>query len=374
MPRFLSTACLLCLLAAPASAAQPAPAAPAARQKIAVLELAARGVAGDTARSLTDVVAREVDRSGLFTTLSADDIRAMLQHLEHRQSLGCTDEACLAELGGALGVELVLSGAVGKVGETWVVSLTLLDVRRAVVIAREERTAHGAADALLVEARSAARALLRPLLAQAEGALRLECEEEGAEVYVDELMIGTTPLELRKLPGGHHALRVKKESFVVFARDVLVEPGRTVTVQARLLPSADFVERYEASARTYRALAWTFTALGAAAAGASAGLGIWNQGRLEDYRVDRRRFLEEGSGDPAELNAQADSINLVDSLTWAVGGVGLAALAGALVFWLTGDPPGRYDGIVPAGGEQTGLRLLPLAGPDGLGASLELSF
>ncbi len=353
--------------------AAPAAAGPSQRQKIAVLELSARGVEADTARSLTDVVAREVDRSGLFATLSAEDIRGMLRHLEHRQSLGCTDEACLAELGGALGVELVLSGSVGRVGETWVVSLTLLDVRRAAVVSREERTARGAADALLEEARGAARALLRPLLAAAEGVLRLECAEEGAEVYVDDLMIGTTPLGERKLPGGYHAVRVKKESFVVFARDVLVEPGATAALQARLVPSAEYVERYEARAGTFRALAWTFTCLTVAAAGTAAGLAVWNQGRLDGYREDRAAFLEQGVGEPAALNARADEINLVDAVTWAVGGVGVAALTTALALWLTGDPPGRYDDLAPSDGGAA-WRLVPSAGPEGLGASLELSF
>jgi TolB-like protein len=350
------------------------PAAAESKRKIAVLELTARGLSDDLAKSITDLVAREVDRSGLFTTISTDDVRAMLQHEENKMMLGCNDEACLAEIGGALGVELLLSGSVGKIGETFVVSLKLIDVRRAAVVSREERTVQGKADDLVSTSREAVKVLLRPLMKKAQGTLALACEEEGAEVYVDDLMIGTTPLEPRKLPGGYHALRIKKPSFVVFARDVLIEPDQATEVLVSLVPSRAFLEQYESRATTYRTLAWTLTGIAIAAAGTASGLLVWNEGRLGDYQQDRKAFLEGQDIDPEALNARAESINLVDSVTWAVGGLGLAALGAGLYFWFAGDPPGKYDRFQTEAQVQAAWLWLPMVSSDGLGVSSVLRF
>ncbi len=357
----------LCLQAGTAGAAD--------KQKIAVLELNARGLDADVARSITDVVAREVDRSGLFETLSTDDIRAMLQHEQSKMLVGCDDASCLAEIGGALGVAKLLAGNVGKIGETYVISLKLIDVRAAEVVNREERTVRGKADDLIAEARAAVKVLLRPLMKKAEGALSLACSEEGAEVYVDDLMIGTTPLPTRKLPGGYHALKVKKASFVVFAKDVLIEPGKTSRLEAVLIPSPEFIVGYEQRASTYRSLAWTFTALAVASAGAAGGLLVWNDGRLGDYRQDRKRYEEEGIGDAAALNDRADSINLVDTLSWVMGGIGVASLGTALYLWIAGDPPGRYEHLRTKTQVEAAWDISPRPVPGGgLAASFSLRF
>jgi len=285
------------------------------KRPIAVLELRSRGLDADLAASLTELIVREVDRSGLFTTISLDDIRAMLQHAENSNMLGCDDAACLAEIGGALGVELLLAGSVGRIGSTHVISMRLIDVKQSRVLVRQEKTVQGEVDDLIGASRQAVSRLLQPLMDRAAGELALTCVEEGAEVYVDDMMIGTTPLEPRTIPGGFHTIKVKKDSFIVFGRDVLVRPEQTTRLDVELIPSPDFVARYRARANTYRALAWTFTGLALAAAGTATGLLIWNDGRLGDYRQDKERYESELVGDGERLNAQADSINAVDNAT-----------------------------------------------------------
>lgn len=339
------------------------------KKKIAVLEFNSRGIPADVGASLTELVIREVDRSGLFTTISMDDIKAMLQHAEHTISLGCDDTTCLAEIGGALGVELLLAGSVGRIGQTYVISLRLIDVKRAGILSREEKTVQGQVDDLVEASRMAVKALLRPLMKKAAGQLELICEEEGAEVYVDDLMIGTTPLGKRQLPGGYHAIKVKKDRFVVFGKDVMIQPEKTIRIEVALIPSPEFVEAYESRASTGRALAWTFTAIAVAAAGAATGLFVWNEGRLGDYEQDKTRYETELVGDGYALNDRADSINMIDSVTWAVGGLAVASLGTALYFWVAGDPPGKYDHLSQETRVETSWDLTPSVGPGGAGVA-----
>ncbi len=342
------------------------------KDRIAVLGLTARGLAPDVAQSITDLVAREVDRSGLFETISMDDIKAMLQHAEKRMVLGCDDTSCLVEIGGALGVELLLAGGVGKIGQTYVISLRLIDVRRAAVLNREEKTVQGKVDDLVAASRLTVKALLRPLMKKAAGLLQLTCNEEGADVYIDDLLVGTTPLTRREVPGGYHSIKVKKDRFVVFGKDVMVEPEKTTSVKVVLIPSAGYIEKHESRASAYRALAWTMTALAVAVAGTTTGLLIWNEGRLGDYEQDRQRYEDERIGDGYALNERADSINTVDTVTWVVGGVGLVSLGTALYFWIVGDPPGKYDHLKKETRVETSWQ--PSPGPGSIGVSATIRF
>src|SRR5687768_16999194 len=93
----------------------------AERPKIAVIELTDKGVGKDLAENLTDVVTVALGRLGVFDVLSRADIERMLQFEQQRQAIGCeSDMQCLAEIGGALGVALLVSGSVGKVGSSYV--------------------------------------------------------------------------------------------------------------------------------------------------------------------------------------------------------------------------------------------------------------
>ncbi|MFN7131090.1 MAG: hypothetical protein ACK4N5_03355, partial [Myxococcales bacterium] len=65
----------------------------------------------------------------------------------------CTDNtACLAEIGGALGVDLVVSGSMGRIGETVVVTVQAFDIRKAVVARRHQERRKGRSEEVFLEA------------------------------------------------------------------------------------------------------------------------------------------------------------------------------------------------------------------------------
>ena len=337
------------------------------KKTIAVLDLKARGLEASVAENITDLVTKEVDRLGLFRTVSMEEIKRMLEHEQQKILTGCDDTSCLAEIGGALGVELLVAGGVGKLGDTYLLSLKLIDVREAKVLAREERTVSGKVEELVSVSRQAARTLLRPILEQESGTLEVSCSEEGAEVYIDDVMVGTTPLPPRKVPGGYHALKINKKRFVVYGQDVKIEPQQTTRVAVTLLPSEAFITEYKSKASTYRTLAWVFTGVAVAAAGSATGLFVWNDGRLDDFNQDK----QDPAHDPAEMRDRQDSINLVDSVTLSIAVTGAVSLGTALYFWLAGDSPGRYDNVKK---DSTAIEFSGHAGPGSFGATATLRF
>jgi len=350
------------------------PAAADSKRAIAVLDLRARGLEPTIAEQVTDLVLKEVDRTGLFRTVSQEEIRRMLEHEQQKLMLGCEETSCLAEIGGALGVDMLLAGGVGKIGETFVVTLKLIDVVKVEVIHREERMASGKEDALVQISRQAARALLRPIMEEESGLVELVCAEEGAEVYIDDVMVGTTPLEARKIPGGYHQIRVVKKRFVAHGREVNVKPRDTQRLEVVLIPSRDFIEEYESQATLYRVFAWSFTGLAVASAGTAVGLFAWNTGRVDEYNADKREWeADPTTHSKSDLDRRASSIHRVDSATIGITVAAAASVGAALFFWLAGDPPGKYDDIQQAPAP-TSVETGPLFGARFLGASVTFRY
>jgi hypothetical protein len=99
--------------------------------KIAVVTLQGRGgIPADTAQLFTEALVAELRRQPGATVLSDSDIAAAIGLERQKQLLGCSETSCLTEIGGALGVDRLVYGSVGRVGESLVVTLTSLDPQR----------------------------------------------------------------------------------------------------------------------------------------------------------------------------------------------------------------------------------------------------
>lgn len=126
------------LLAAPPAKAPPT--APGGAAKVAMLPLAAgAGVKPEVASALGETLAAELRRAGAVQLVTEAEIKAVLS-LEAQQSLaGCAEDACLADVGAALGVDLLLTGSIARPGESWLVHVRLLDAKRVTVVAQSDR-------------------------------------------------------------------------------------------------------------------------------------------------------------------------------------------------------------------------------------------
>ena len=134
-------------------------AAALAAAKIAVLDVrTGAGVDPAMGGFLAQVIAKEVaDRSGASPLVSSD-ITAMLGFERKKQMLGCNEEdsECLAEITGALGVDQVLASSVSLANGRYLVTLSLLDSRRARALTRSAQSAPHDEDQLLHAVRRAA--------------------------------------------------------------------------------------------------------------------------------------------------------------------------------------------------------------------------
>jgi hypothetical protein len=122
----------LLLVALPALAAS-------GRLKVAVLSpTAAAGIKGPSYASLGEVVAAELGREARLEVTTQGDLLHMLDFERQRQLLDCPENqgSCIAELGGALGVDFVVGTQIGRVGATTVLSLSLISIQKARTVQR----------------------------------------------------------------------------------------------------------------------------------------------------------------------------------------------------------------------------------------------
>ncbi len=103
---------------------------------VAVMPLTARRVPKDTVEILDELLVAELDATGKFQVLGVRDIEAMLGFERMKEVLGCDSVSCAVEIGGALGVGLILSGSVGRLGNKIFVQLTLIDSSQGKVVRR----------------------------------------------------------------------------------------------------------------------------------------------------------------------------------------------------------------------------------------------
>jgi len=96
---------------------------------LAVLDLEGEGVNEQTAANLTQVLSTELKRVEGTSVIARSDVKSMMQMQEQKMLAGCEDASCLAEIGGALGVDHLVAGNVGKVGDSYMISLRLISVR-----------------------------------------------------------------------------------------------------------------------------------------------------------------------------------------------------------------------------------------------------
>lgn len=110
--------------------------------KVAMLTVRAEpGVAQGTANLLGEVIAADAARSPKHQLMTAGDVAAIIGTERQRQLLGCAEETnCLAEIGDALGTDLLLDVSVGTVGNLRVLALRLVDARKGQAVRRESET------------------------------------------------------------------------------------------------------------------------------------------------------------------------------------------------------------------------------------------
>jgi hypothetical protein len=213
--------------------AQPAP-EELLDKKIAVWRFDALGIDAEIVQRLETLFRMELDRLDKVPQPSRRDIERAVTSAEQN----CTgEEKCLTAIGKRLGVEYVVTGTVGSLGDNYVLNIKVVEVATGKSQRIQSDPLRGSPDELIEGVRVAAYRLLAPQ--QLHGALQIQSDLIGAEVTLDGKPIGKTPLPnggvIAKLPLGKHHLRVEAKAYDPFDSEVEVHFQKVSPVIVRLL-------------------------------------------------------------------------------------------------------------------------------------------
>ncbi len=134
----------------------------APKTKIALLPLEGRdGVNPVLTEVMTEALAAELMSRPNLSVITPKDIEAALGFEKQKAKVNaavaagtgndvCTDNSCLQEIGGALGVDLTVSGTISRLGSSWILTVQAFNPRKAEVVKRHfARVASKEPDALL---------------------------------------------------------------------------------------------------------------------------------------------------------------------------------------------------------------------------------
>ncbi|MEL6546304.1 MAG: PEGA domain-containing protein [Myxococcota bacterium] len=212
------------------------------RRRVALLPIQAIEIPDALLAAIEANLLTEIDEVGGLVAVSPEDVRREVEVLaNHGFSQPFTAESCngntrcLATAGRFARAHLALDTRVSGVGGTVKLAMRLFDT-----VAKREQTrvaevvSETDSDERARQIHRMAVQLLQPKTYV--GSLNVECDEEGAEIYLNDELVGTTPLKgkLQGLSAGPYILKVSKDGFNNVYQFVDVVYRRVSTYQVSL--------------------------------------------------------------------------------------------------------------------------------------------
>jgi TolB-like protein len=375
-----------------------------AQTSVAVLGLEPQDGSEGLAKELTDALRQRASAMRGFVLAASKDL------VEIKLVFGCVDEAptCMANAGKTLGAHKLLFGNVRKVGNGFRVTLKWVDVGTG----KLENTL---SETVTVESlsRENERGMTSRWISQLSGikiggAMQIAANLDGASVFVDEKLVGTTggqPVMVPQIAPGNHQVRIEKSGSKPYIARVKVAPGEVTQVSARLEPEVaengggggggaqlgggggehNGGGEVEQPGHTSRILFWTTLGAGVASAAAVVGFGLHTKSLEDDKKTaiansPVTRISMSGPGDnvcdlahsmgDTRLAGICDDGARSATLTNVFLGVGVASLAASAWFY--------YKGYVDVSPDHTAagtrMRVSPYGGTQGGGVLMEWEF
>ena len=163
------------------------------------------------------------------------------------QKTGCTTTECAVEIGRLLNVQKMVSGSIGKVGQTYTVDISLIDVATSQIERSFFRDYKGEIDGLLdmmeVIANQISSSVVQPEKPPVKEEkiynLSVKSNPVGAQIFINNKSAGQTPFNSKVREGLRLEIRIKKENYQDYVRSFTVSDD--VNINANL----EFTEEYK---------------------------------------------------------------------------------------------------------------------------------
>ena len=119
------------------------------RQTVAILDFEGQGISVQEVQTLTERMRSETGATNAVRLIERKAIESIMAEQGLAQS-GCVSDECAAEVGQLLGVQFMVSGTIGKLGDTYTIDVKMFSVETGATIRSSSKTHKGDVDGLLV--------------------------------------------------------------------------------------------------------------------------------------------------------------------------------------------------------------------------------
>jgi len=336
------------------------------RPSVAVMSLdLPETLAPELRSAITAGITEALDDRSAFEVTSVREVAELIDREQVSAILreGEPDFERLARLGSRLEADYVVVGGLIHDGPVGRAHLQLLRVDPPAALERVSRDFDGPPERSVEVFRTLVRLLVRDLLAERSGQLRIEISEEGATVYVNQQIVGSSPLpEPVEAPEGLNTVAVEREGFIRHRVDVVVQRDRETEVEVLLVPSQEFIASYRAAVVRRRWVGWGLIGFGAVAGVGSVASQLVAADRAEQLNADIGAYnrLPPSQRTSAEFEALQDresDVATFDVLTVVGAAAAVASVGTGVVLLATNPPLDRYDAFVEVGERRVELEL-----------------
>ncbi|MBN2051720.1 MAG: PEGA domain-containing protein [Spirochaetales bacterium] len=191
------------------------------KSRVAVLPFTAVEVPASEARVVTSLFETALVKTGVYNVIEQNQITEILDAQAFSLS-GCTDDACAVEVGKLLAAELIILGELSRLGGRYIANAKIIDVGLG-----RNVNADSVSAADVVEMTDSGVTLLAYKLAgltytegggeriaDAFGEIYVSTTPDGAEIFINGMRRGTSPLVVDKVPLGSVRVTARKDNLV----------------------------------------------------------------------------------------------------------------------------------------------------------------
>ncbi|MFC2088132.1 PEGA domain-containing protein [Calditrichota bacterium] len=226
--------------------------------RIAVLDFGTSGGLTDMeAVTLTNRLRSMLVKTNSFVVLERGIMDEILTEQGFQQT-GCTTTECAVEVGKMLNVQKMVSGTIGKLGQTWTMDISLIDIETSHIEKSFFQDFKGEIDGLLTEIESVA-VQIANISAKKETikpgekklySLSILSTPTEAQIFLNGKYAGKTPFESQAKEGLNLEIKIQKQNHADWVKNLIV--SENINLNANLEFSEEYKQELAAKARAQK--------------------------------------------------------------------------------------------------------------------------
>ncbi len=188
--------------------------------RVAIVDFEGKGITKDEADALTGRFRSVLVSTNKFIVVERNKVNLILEEVR-LQMTGVVSDESIVEAGKLLGVERIITGGIGKIGDTYTVDLNVIEVETGKVIGTISRNVSGTKENLLALLENLAKRLAGIKVDIKKFNIKIFSKPGNSSVYLDGKYIGLSPIE-KEIEEGQHYFKIKHDGYKEWTGKIMV--------------------------------------------------------------------------------------------------------------------------------------------------------